>query len=136
MKNYKIKLQLQDLEITISNMYITCYGAVSLLDFDYHLTLELKSYKNKTIVIADMSDDIAYLYNFCKYGTFESQTNECNFSIYSHNNKASITFKTSDCEFFKESLINKNSLQDFFLELKSYFEALTKTYTIQHSDND
>lgn len=136
MKNYKIKLQLQDLEITISNMYITCYDAVGLLDFDYHLTLEIKSLKNKTTIITDISDDIAFLYNFCKNGTFKSPTNECSFSIYSFNNKASIIFETSDCKFFKETLINENSLQDFFLELKSYFETLIESYTIKHSDND
>ncbi|MBO5394348.1 MAG: hypothetical protein J6A28_00390 [Clostridia bacterium] len=136
MNNYKIKLQLQDLEITISNMYITCYGAVSLLDFKYHLTLELKSFKNKTIIITDLSDDIAFLYEFCTKGTFESPTNECIFSIYNFNNKASINLETSDCKFLKETLIDENTLQDFFLELKSYFEFLIENYKIEHPDNN
>lgn len=133
MKNYKIKLQLQDLELTVSNMYITCYGAVSLLDFNYHLTLELKTFQGGTIITQEMSDDIAFLIAFCNNESLKSSTNNCLLSLdMLSDNDCWVQFQTEDCKFFKKSFAHPNLIDDFRFELKSYYQTLIENYSINN----
>ena len=112
MENLEINLNYQDLNIKISNMYISCYGAIGLFDFDYHFDLEITTSNNRLIIKQEFCEDISYLFDFCEGKDLLNGNDSCSIEFSNDNMGFQIfEFKTNDLKFYKRILKDLDKLK-------------------------
>ena len=134
-KNYEISLIYDGLNIKVKNMKISCYGAIGLMDFDFHFDLEITSSNNKFLIKQEFSEDIAYLFEFCDGKSSLNGNDACSFGIYDcKGGYQNFEFSTENLSFSKRIINDSDRLREFKIELKAYFEMLIDQYIKSHPE--
>ena len=134
--NCELELNYEDLNLKIKNMRITCYGAIGLMDFDYHFNLEISTSNNKLIIKQEFSEDISALSEFCEGKDILKGNDSCSFEFYNDNMGYQIfEFKTNDLKFYKRVYKDLDRLREFKIELKAYFDYLVGQYIKDHPED-
>lgn len=135
-KNFELEINYEDLNLKIKNMEITCYGAIGLMDFDYHFDLEITSSNNKLFIKQEFSEDISVLFEFCEGKDVINGNDSCSFEFYNDDMGYQIfEFKTNDLKFYKRVLKDLDKLSEFKINLKAYFDYLIEQYIKNHPED-
>ena len=130
-ENYELNLNYSDFNIKISSMEITCYGAIGLMDFDYHFNLEIMTSNGKTFIKQSFDEDVAYLFDFCADKSTLKGKNSV-LKIYEHDGYKVFELKTDDLKFYKKVISDNDKIDEFSIELKAYFDCLIEQYIKEH----
>ncbi len=132
--NYELNLNYGDLNLKISNMSVSCYGAIGLMDFDYHFDLSVETSNGKTMIKQNFDEDIAFLFDFCAKKS-KLKGYDTVLEIYEDDGYSVFELKTDDLKFYKKVIKDNEKLDVFLIELKAYFDYLIEQYIKDHPEN-
>lgn len=141
----KIIFNSDNLKIELTNLKVDCYGAIGLMDFNYHFDVILEDTNSCTIIKQRFDDDIAELIRFCKGAScLRSEQTNCSLEIDRDNTKQQnglqpyyvLRLLGRNLQFCVRLGYVKEDVENFKLELKSTFEYLIETYIRDNPDSN
>ena len=116
-------------------MSISCYGATTLMDFDYHFDLEITTSNKKLTIKQEFSEDISSLLDFCEGKSYLYGNDSCTLSFDDKMGYQIIELRSNDLTFNKRVIKDIDKLKDFKIELKAYFDYLIEQYIKEHPED-
>ena len=135
MNDFELSIDCGEFSIKVKNLKVSCYGAIGLMDFDYHLQLEIVTSNGKTKIIQEFSEDIGNLYFFCDSMSELRGRDDCSLNIYQKEGFQFFEFNKSNLHFVERAVYQRDRLNNFFIELKACFEYLIYQYIKDHPEN-
>ena len=139
----KIIFNSDNLKIELTNLKVDCYGAIGLLDFNYHFDVILEDTNSCTVIKQRFGDDIAELIRFCKGAScLRSEQTNCSLEIACNNTKQQnglepyyvLQLLGTNLQFSFQLGYVKEDVENLKLDLKSTFEYLVEKYIRDNPD--